>query len=539
MSYTALYRKFRPQDFSDVKGQDHIVTALANQVKANRLGHAYLFTGTRGTGKTTVAKILAKAVNCEHPVDGSPCNACESCRRINEGNSMNVFEIDAASNNGVANIRDIVEEVGYAPTEGNYKVYIIDEVHMLSAGAFAALLKTLEEPPAYVIFILATTEVHMIPITILSRCQRYDFRRISMDTITSRLSDLMTREEVRAEDKALRYVAKAADGSMRDALSLLDQCIAFYLGEELTYDKVLRVLGAVDNEIFSHLLRCIIARDVTGAIGILEEMVTQGRDLHQFVIDFTWYLRNIMLLKGDAHMAEMLEVSSEHLTLLTEEAAMVDDESLLRYVRIFSELSNQIRLSAQKRVLIEIALIKLCRPQMETDYEAIVDRLQVVEKKIENGVMVAAATGGAGAGPQIDGTNGADGAVAPVEKKPIPPVVAEDIQAVCRNWKQIVAASEGLMKRAILPAQPTLENGNELQLSYDVPQDSNDMSAEYMTPERITQLQDLIEQQTGKRITIKIRVNRSNIATKDQYENPIQYFENLGIEVEEDEEGED
>ena len=254
MSYTALYRKFRPQDFEDVKGQDHIVTALKNQVKANRLGHAYLFTGTRGTGKTTVAKILAKAVNCEHPVDGSPCNECETCKRIAEGSSMNVFEIDAASNNSVSNIRDIVEEVAYSPTEGKYKVYIIDEVHMLSASAFAALLKTLEEPPAYVIFILATTEVHMIPITILSRCQRYDFRRISIDTIAGRLQELMVKENISVEDKALRYVAKAADGSMRDALSLLDQCIAFYLGENLTYDKVLQVLGAVDNEIFSQLL---------------------------------------------------------------------------------------------------------------------------------------------------------------------------------------------------------------------------------------------------------------------------------------------
>ena len=379
MSYTALYRKFRPQDFEDVKGQDHIVTALKNQVKANRLGHAYLFTGTRGTGKTTVAKILAKAVNCEHPVDGSPCNECETCKRIAEGSSMNVFEIDAASNNSVSNIRDIVEEVAYSPTEGKYKVYIIDEVHMLSASAFAALLKTLEEPPAYVIFILATTEVHMIPITILSRCQRYDFRRISIDTIAGRLHELMAKENISVEDKALRYVAKAADGSMRDALSLLDQCIAFYLGENLTYDKVLQVLGAVDNEIFSQLLRHVLQHDVTGAIGVLEEMVVQGRDLNQFVIEFTWYMRNLMLVKSDPNMEDVLEVSSEHMALLKEEAAMVGDETLMRYVRIFSELSNQIRQSSQKRVLIEIALIKLCRPQMEQDYEAIVDRLDVVE----------------------------------------------------------------------------------------------------------------------------------------------------------------
>ena len=239
MSYTALYRKFRPSEFADVKGQDHIITTLQNQIRANRIGHAYLFCGTRGTGKTTVAKIFAKAVNCEHPVEGSPCGECETCRSIAAGTSMNVIEIDAASNNGVDNIREIREEVAYRPTEGRYKVYIIDEVHMLSIGAFNALLKTLEEPPEYVIFILATTEVHKIPITILSRCQHYDFKRISIETITDRMKELMDTEHVEVEDKALRYIAKAADGSMRDALSLLDQCIAFYMGQKLTYDNVL------------------------------------------------------------------------------------------------------------------------------------------------------------------------------------------------------------------------------------------------------------------------------------------------------------
>ena len=276
MAYTALYRKFRPNEFEDVKGQEHIVTTLKNQIKADRIGHAYLFCGTRGTGKTTVAKIFAKAVNCEHPVDGSPCGECASCKAIAAGNSMNVIEIDAASNNGVDNIREIREEVNYSPTEGRYKVYIIDEVHMLSIGAFNALLKTLEEPPSYVIFILATTEAHKIPITILSRCQRYDFRRISIDTITDRLNDLIAREGVEAEDKAIRYVAKAADGSMRDALSLLDQCIAFYLGQKLTYDHVLEVLGAVDTEVFSTLLRQLLKKDIPGCIALLEELVTQG-----------------------------------------------------------------------------------------------------------------------------------------------------------------------------------------------------------------------------------------------------------------------
>lgn len=279
MSYTALYRKFRPSEFGDVKGQEHIVTTLQNQIKANRIGHAYLFCGTRGTGKTTAAKIFARAVNCEHPVDGSPCGECAMCRSIAAGTSMNVIEIDAASNNGVDNIREIKEEVTYRPTEGRYKVYIIDEVHMLSSGAFNALLKTLEEPPEYVIFILATTEVHKIPVTIMSRCQHYDFRRISINTISDRLNELMEAERVEVEDKAIRYIAKAADGSMRDALSLLDQCIAFYLGQKLTYDNVLEVLGAVDTDVFSRLLRNIIRRNVPAVLDTVEELVMQGRDL--------------------------------------------------------------------------------------------------------------------------------------------------------------------------------------------------------------------------------------------------------------------
>ena len=276
MSYTALYRKFRPDIFEDVKGQEHIVTTLKNQIKANRIGHAYLFTGTRGTGKTTIAKLFAKAVNCENPVDGSPCGQCRCCRTISAGASVNVIEIDAASNSGVDNIREIVDEVSYSPVEGKYKVYILDEVHMLSIEAFNALLKTLEEPPSYVIFILATTEVHKLPITILSRCQRYDFRRISIDTITDRLSELMEKEQISVEEKALRYIAKTADGSMRDALSLLDQCIAFHFGETLTYDKVLDVLGAVDTSVFARLLEMIQKYDATGCIALLEEVVMQG-----------------------------------------------------------------------------------------------------------------------------------------------------------------------------------------------------------------------------------------------------------------------
>lgn len=305
MSYTALYRKFRPDNFDEVKGQDAIVTTLRNQVRTGRTGHAYLFCGTRGTGKTTMSKILAKAVNCERQKDGNPCNECAVCRAINAGNSMNVIEIDAASNNGVDNIREIVDEVKYSPTEGRYKVYIIDEVHMLSTGAFNALLKTLEEPPSYVVFILATTEVQKIPVTILSRCQRYDFKRITVDCITDRLKELVGREGLLAQEKALRYIARMADGAMRDALSLLDQCIAFYPEGTLGYEEVLEVLGSVDVEVFARLLRYICGGDVSSCIGLLDEIILAGRELVQFTVDFTWYLRNLLLLQVSGEMEEI------------------------------------------------------------------------------------------------------------------------------------------------------------------------------------------------------------------------------------------
>lgn len=348
MSYQALYRKWRPQSFEDVKGQDHIVKTLKNQIRLERIGHAYLFCGTRGTGKTSVAKIFAKAVNCMHPVEGSPCGECAMCRAIQNQASMNVIEIDAASNNGVDNIREIRDEVEYSPTEGRYKVYIIDEVHMLSIGAFNALLKTLEEPPEYVIFILATTEAHKIPVTILSRCQRYDFRRITIDTIVGRLKELVDKEALDVEEKALRYIARAADGSMRDALSLLDQCVAFYLNERLTYDHVLDILGAVDTAVFSKLLRCIMARDVAGALKTVEEVVIQGRELSQFVSDFTWYLRNLMLVQSSEQMEEILDMSSENLAALKEEAGQIKQSVLMRYIRIFSELTGQMRILLRK-----------------------------------------------------------------------------------------------------------------------------------------------------------------------------------------------
>ncbi len=532
MSYTALYRKFRPDNFADVKGQDHIVTTLTNQIKHNRIGHAYLFCGTRGTGKTTVAKILAKAVNCEHPVNGSPCNECAMCKAIQAGTAMNVIEIDAASNNGVDNIREIREEVSYRPTEGKYKVYIIDEVHMLSTGAFNALLKTLEEPPSYVMFILATTEAHKIPITILSRCQRYDFHRITIDTIAARLDELLKVEGVAAEEKAVRYVAKAGDGSMRDALSLLDQCIAFYLGQELTYDKVLEVLGAVDTEVFSKLLRKVIRGDVTGSIHILEELIVGGRELSQFVGDFTWYMRNLLLVKTSENPEEAIDVSSDNMKLLKEESTMLDVETLMRYIRIFSDLFNQIRYATQKRVLVEIALIKLCRPAMETNLDSVLDRLRVLEQRMdERPVQQVIVQQGSGKMPAETGAvQEQAGNKAPAKAAP------EDLQKIVAGWRVITGQTTGMFKQMLQKSVPKYNSETGEPVLYVEFQDF--LGQSYVdNPEAKKELQDIITAQTGKTVEIQMLVadkhqhtNLANITVDQAIKNNI----HMDVVIEED-----
>jgi len=534
MSYTALYRKFRPATFEDVKGQEHIVTTLKNQIMAERIGHAYLFCGTRGTGKTTVAKIFAKAVNCENPTEGSPCGECAVCKAIAAGASMNVIEIDAASNNGVDNIREIVDEVSYSPAEGKYKVYIIDEVHMLSIGAFNALLKTLEEPPSYVIFILATTEVHKIPITILSRCQRYDFKRITIDTISARIKELTKIEQVSIEEKAIRYIAKTADGSMRDALSLLDQCIAFHFGQELTYDKVLDVLGAVDTEVFSRLLRVVLDADVTGTINILEEMVIQGRELTQFVADFTWYLRNLLLIKTADGVEDIIDVSTENLARLKEEAKMADNDTIMRYIRVLSELSGQIRFAAQKRILIEMALIKLCRPAMETDTQSLADRIRQLEQKIEKGVPVSVSPEALKA---MQGNGGSVPGESVQEKQAdLPKAIPGDIRQVVSKWAVAISETPNPMKTYLKSAYPSLSEDGKLLI---VVQDG--IPSDYFRQEgHKEELAKLLSDYAGKEIEVIIQSMDGSRNPEDTFPDLTRLVsENINMEIEELEEDDD
>ena len=518
MSYTALYRKFRPDEFEDVKGQDAIVRTLKNQINADRIGHAYLFCGTRGTGKTTVAKIFAKAVNCEHPVDGSPCGECAMCKSIAAGTSMNVIEIDAASNNGVDNIREIREEVTYRPTEGKYKVYIIDEVHMLSIGAFNALLKTLEEPPEYVIFILATTEAHKIPITILSRCQRYDFKRISIETIAARLRELIDKEGWDVEDKAVRYIAKMADGSMRDSLSLLDQCAAFYMNETLTYDHVLEVLGAVDTEVFSRLLRQLLAMDVHQVIETVDELVMQGRELTQLAADFTWYL-----VKSSDNMEDVLDVSSENLALLKEEAQMIDSDTLIRYIRIFSDLTNQLKYATQKRVLLEVTLIKLCRPAMDQNKDALLDRIRAIEKQLEEGAWEAPVR------ERIVYASDAKEAGEPKPKPELPQALNEDVKAVAKDFRMIINEASPMLRTYLKKARLSAGEGNRLLIVLP-----DELSASAVaTPEHKEEIQSLIEQKIGKKVEIDVRQMEAGRRFEDNFVD-LENLINMEITVEDE-----
>ena len=517
MSYTALYRKWRPTSFEEVRGQDHIVKTLKNQINSGRIGHAYLFCGTRGTGKTSIAKIFARAVNCEHPVDGSPCGECSMCRQIAEGASLNVVEIDAASNNGVENIRDIREQVQYPPTDGRYRVYIIDEVHMLSIGAFNALLKTLEEPPSYVIFILATTEVHKIPITILSRCQRYDFKRISIDTIAGRLAELTQAEQIDVDDRALRYVARAADGSMRDALSLLDQCVAFHFGEKLTYDNVLEVLGAVDNRVFSKLFQAVLASDTKACIREIEEMIIQGRDLSQLVNDFVWYMRNLLIAKTTDEPGDMLDMSEENLGVLKEEAAGVDTETLMRYIRIFSELSGQLRYASQKRILVEIAFIKLTTPSMEQNLDSILQRITLLEQKMQempdNLQKLASLAPAAG--------QAASSKTAVVETPPepktvsLPPAQYEDLMLMRKEWGRIASLSQLVGSIRLSLPKTSVEPAGEGCLCI-VCTDENTFGIINREPE-LKNLQEVVQEKYKKTLQFKVRLESSAVPQRTVY----------------------
>ena len=551
--YLALYRKYRPNDFDDVRGRDAIVRTLKNQIISGRIGHSYLFCGTRGTGKTTIARIFARAANCENQHDGNPCGECPTCRAIQAEANLNVTELDAASNNSVDDIRSIVDQVEYSPTQGRFRVFIIDEVHMLSNAAFNALLKTLEEPPSYVIFILATTEPNKLPVTILSRCQRYDFGRLATDVIEGRLREVAKMEGLEVEDKAFRYIAGAADGSMRDGLSLLDQCNAFnYGGGTLTYERTLEILGAVDTGVFGDLYRSIHNGKVADALKVLDEILLQGRELMQFVTDFTWYLRNLMLLEASEETAKSLDISADNLRLMIDQARMSDMEEIMRYIKVFSALPDLIRYSPNRRILTEMTIIRACRSAMDDGAEGgesllldkIKNRVREMETRLYNNEMTIEELAAGGAGPAgsagagggfgvgASGLSGGahnspggaagssaasagSGSKQPAVAQELPPALPDEIQKIVANWSRYASeAPQGSRRLALRNARLSLGDHGQLLIIFEKEygnpylyqrKDNNGESTARVDNDR-RELQQFLQGKVGKAIEIEYRV---------------------------------
>lgn len=499
MAYQAIYRKWRPAVFDDVVGQEHITETLKNQLKTGKIAHAYLFCGTRGTGKTTAAKIFARAVNCLNPKNGSPCNECSVCRGISDGSIMDVYEIDAASNNGVDNIREIIDDSKYAAAEAKYRVYIIDEVHMLSGGAFNALLKTLEEPPEHVIFILATTEAHKVPQTILSRCQRFDFKRIKQDDIIRRMREIAMGDGISVTDDAYRLLAQLADGSMRDGLSILERCISA-VGTSLTYDSITSVLGIAGTAPLFKITDCINNCDSKGILEIIDKLMNDGKDLHVFVDSLIEHYRNLLVCKVTDEPSSLLDCDSGELVKLKAQAEKTTYEKLSNAVAKLSTARSEAKWVQEPRIIYELALIKLTKPELDATYDALLDRLSECEEKLKNGVPAPIPEAVPEEKPM------------PV-KKPKPSAklfVPVDISALTPSSPSVAAArkwdktAQSIAKKlphtaaAVLNRQVTID-GEGVILIYQ----KSEMMLKRIAATFIKQISDIVSQSVGAQIIVK------------------------------------
>ncbi len=435
--HKALYRVYRPKTFEDVVGQEHIVKTLKNQIKNNNIGHAYLFSGTRGTGKTSTAKIFARAVNCLNPTNEEPCNECEICTDTLNDNIMDIVEIDAASNNSVDDIRELRESVKYTPSKAKYKVYIIDEVHMLSQGAFNALLKTLEEPPSYVIFILATTEPHKIPATILSRCQRFDFKRVSSKDIASRMAYICKKENIDAEDKALSLIARNSQGALRDALSILDQCMSFG-NEKIEYNDVIELLGTVNIDELFELSQAILDENTKKSLQILNEFIIWGKDIRNLINDLIDHFRNLMVCKVSKDLDEIISLPEESIERLKNQAENININDLIRILNILSETQDSMKSSSNTRILAEVTMMKIAQPMFDESKEALIKRIENLEQIIESGNIKVVTVQNEANENLVPQDINVDNTQEEVENVVYENVKSEDVSLVESSWKKII-----------------------------------------------------------------------------------------------------
>ena len=434
--HKALYRAYRPQTFKDVVGQEHIIRTLKNQIENGNVGHAYLFCGTRGTGKTSTAKIFARAVNCIDSVNEEPCNECEVCKDILNDNIMDVIEIDAASNNSVDDVREIRENVKYTPAKCKYKVYIIDEVHMLSQGAFNALLKTLEEPPSYVIFILATTEPHKIPATILSRCQRFDFKRVTVQDMSSRMKEICEDVNIDVDERALNLIARNSQGALRDALSILDQCMSFS-DDKIEYKDVVDLLGTVNIEQLFEMAEYVIKEDTKKCLEILNEFVIWGKDIKNLIDDLIDHFRNLMICKVSTELDEIISLPEETIEQLKAQSSLIETNDIIRILNILSETQDNIKSSSNPRVLAEVSIMKLSQPMFDESKEALIKRLANLEAIIKSG-NIKVTTDNSASTVESQDTTVVENKQPEVEEVYYEEVKSEDVKLVEKSWENIL-----------------------------------------------------------------------------------------------------
>ncbi|GFZ34230.1 DNA polymerase III subunit gamma/tau [Clostridium zeae] len=531
MAYTALYREWRPKKFEDVVGQEHITTTLRNQIINNRIAHAYLFCGTRGTGKTSSAKVFAKALNCLDLHDGEPCNKCEMCNKINNGLAIDITELDAASNNGVDKIRDIIDDVQYPPQEARFKVYIMDEVHMLSQGAVNAFLKTLEEPPKNVIFILATTDPQKLPITILSRCQRFDFKRIGKDDIAGHLRRIVKDQGVYADDKSLDLISRVSDGALRDSLSILDQAISMGNGK-IRYEGLVSMLGLVTNEYLFNITDAIVERNIEKTMNIIEEIVFSGKDVHLFIKDLIAHYRNLLMVKVTNTPEEVLDMSVENISFLKQQASRMRVEEVMRAIRILQEAEDSSKQSKQARIYLELASIKLCKIEYDTSKEVLLSRINKLEEVIKSGKIRVAAP----ASSSVANNEKSQGASS--EKSKLSPSKVQQevhhsegssnhnehssvtIDDVKRAWKDIMEGFKSrramVMYASLLTGKPVDVSNGIITIEYEEQYSFNKVRLEKM--EVSSTVDEVFSEILKDKVKVKYKVNKGEEDTKDTEE---------------------